>query len=220
MLDDGFVAVCTDGSAEIHALVGGIAGYGVYSEGGISISAPLPADFRQTINTAELYGAIQALRSTSAGRVVICTDSSYVYLGATGATFGWKARGWLNSAELNVPNVAVWEELLQESEKQGRTIRLVKLPSHLGIDGNSQADLLTNEGRLANPLNPPHQQNAQHGESIRGPPQKRRKTESGPSPCRIEFLSTGHTATLLQSLGLEVMCDLPLGHGDAQEWGT
>ena len=51
------------------------------------------------------------------------------------------------------------------------------------------------------------------------PPQKRRKTESGPSPCRTEFLSAGDTATLLQSLGLEVMCDLLLGHGDAQELG-
>ena len=61
----GFVVVNTDGSADIHALVGGIAGYGVYSECGVSISAPHPADFRQTINRAEMYGAIQALRFTS-----------------------------------------------------------------------------------------------------------------------------------------------------------
>ena len=104
-------------------------------------------------------------------------------------------------------------------DKQGRTIQWVKVPSHVGIEGNSQADLLANEGRLANPLNPPHQQNPQHGDSIRGPPRKRRKIEFGSSPCRTEFLSAGDTATLLQSLGLEVMCDLPLGHGDAQELG-
>ena len=53
LLDDGFLVVDTDGSAEIHAIVG-IAGYGVSSECGISISAPLPADFCHTINTAEL----------------------------------------------------------------------------------------------------------------------------------------------------------------------
>ena len=69
---DGFVVMHTDGSAEIHAIVGSIAGYGVYSECGISISAPLPADFHQTIHTAERYGATQALRSTSAARVAIC----------------------------------------------------------------------------------------------------------------------------------------------------
>ena len=75
---------------------------------------PLPADFCQTVDTAERYGAIQALRSTSAAWVAICTDSSYVYLGATGAALRWKVRGWLNLAGMKVPNVALWEELLQE----------------------------------------------------------------------------------------------------------
>ena len=114
---------------------------------------PFPANFRRTINTAELYGAIQALRSTSAARVAVCTDSTCVYLGATGAAFRWKARGWLNSAGSKVPDVALWEELLQE--KQGRTIQWVKVPSHVGIEGNSQADLLANDGRLAS-LGLPH----------------------------------------------------------------
>ena len=184
MLDDGFVVVYTDGSAEIHASVGGIAGFGVYSECGISISATLPADFRQTIHIAELYGAIQALRSTSAARVAVCTDSSYVSPSATGAAFRWKARGWLNSAGTNVPNVALWEELLQELEKQGRTIQWVKVPSHVGIEGNSQIDLLANEGRLANPLYPPKQQTTQHGESVRGPPKRDGKLNLGPPHAR------------------------------------
>ena len=37
------------------------------------------------------------------------------------------------------------------------------------------------------------------------------------SPCRTEFLSANDAAILLQSLGLEVMRDLPPDHGNISE---
>jgi len=60
----GFLVVYTAGSAETLPKIGGVAGYGVYSECGGSISPFLPTNQPQTVTTAELFAAIQALGST------------------------------------------------------------------------------------------------------------------------------------------------------------
>ena len=109
---EGFHVIYTDSSAEILPGIGGVAGYGVYSEGGLSISAFLPTDQRQTVNTAELFATIQALRSTGSSNSAICTDSSYVYGGASGSARRWKVRGWKNTKGVIALNVGLWDSLL------------------------------------------------------------------------------------------------------------
>ena len=99
-------------------LLSDIAGYGVYSDCGIFISAPVP--------TAELTAAIESLQVAGATQVAICTDSSYIRLGATGAPRCWKVRGWIGSIGAQVSNVALWEELLVGFEKPGRAIEWAK----------------------------------------------------------------------------------------------
>ena len=89
-------------------------------------------------------------------------DSSYVHLGATGAARRWDVRSWVGSAGTRVSNVTLWEELLVEPDKPGRPIVWVKIPSHVGIQGNTQAELPANAGRLASPLYP----SRQHGPNI------------------------------------------------------
>ena len=62
--------------------VGGIAGYGAHSEIGLPMSAFWPIDLCQTMNTAELFAAIQAFSATASTKVAICTDFPWVYSGS------------------------------------------------------------------------------------------------------------------------------------------
>ena len=122
----------------------------------ISCSAPMPPEARQTNTAAELAAALKALQLLPRGKVAICTDSEYVFKAAKGAAKRWKARGWVGSAGL-VSNVPLWEALLSELDSPDRLIEWVKVPSHVSITGNEEADSLANNGRLANLLNPgPH----------------------------------------------------------------
>ena len=52
-----------------------------------------------------------------------------------------------------VSNVAPWEQLAVKLDKPGRTVEWVKLPSHVGTEGNAQADLLANVLTLFIPYN-------------------------------------------------------------------
>ena len=79
------------------------------------------------------------------------------------------------------------------------------MPSHVGIEGNPQAELLATKGGLANPLNLIMQQNSLRGEPHGQAPRKIRKFETGHLSNQKELLSASDTAILLQSPGLEVM---------------
>ena len=117
--------IFADGSAEKHPTVGGTAGYGVYSERGMAISAHVPIDQRQTNRTAGLssIGGLQATDATDVG--------GHVHLGATGAARRWKVRGWVGPAGTRVSNGTLRVELLVELDNPGRTIVWVEIPSHV-----------------------------------------------------------------------------------------
>jgi len=115
----GFLVICTDDSAEILPRIGGIAGYGVYSECGLFISAFLPTNQCQIVNTAELFAAIQTLGFTDSAKIAICTDASYEELRSARR---WKVRGWKNTKGAVVPNTALWEALIDELDRQGRLV--------------------------------------------------------------------------------------------------
>ena len=78
-------------------------------------------------------------------------DSEYVRKGAQGAALRWQARGWVGSAG-PVSNVQLRKELLQHLDSTFQDILWVKVPSHVNVEGNEQADTLANNGRLSNPL--------------------------------------------------------------------
>ena len=133
--------------------VGRVAGYGIYAHPDISISAYVPVHFRQTNNTAELLAVVRALQILSFGKVAICTDSEYVFLGATGAARRWKLRGWTGSSG-PVSNVPLWELLLDTLSAHTGSIKFIKVPSHVDILGNNEADRLAEQGRLSHPRCP------------------------------------------------------------------
>ena len=198
----GYTIVFTDGSSKKFSGVGWVGGFGVYSSSLISCSAPLPPEARQTINAAELAAAVKALQLLPGGKVAICTDSDYVFKGAKGAAKRPKARGWVGSAGA-VSNVPLWEALLSELDLPDRLIERVKVPSHVSITGNEEADSLANNGRLANVSNPGSHTPMGRAERVFTTPRSRPSVRKCRTPVHPPSVSP-HDTTLspaLQTLG-------------------
>ena len=145
--------VYTDGSSAVEGHAGRLARYGIFCEKQTSIAAFVPDEYRQTNNSAELLAVIRALRIFSTGDIAICTDSQYVVLGATGAAHRWRLRGWIGSCG-PVSNVPLWEQLLAALDENPRTVHWVKVPLHVTIEGNNEADRLADQGRQLHPRFP------------------------------------------------------------------
>ena len=151
--NEGYRLVFTDGSSELVSGIGRVAGYGIFSSDLLSVSAYVPVHLRQTNNTAELFAVLRAIQLLPPGRYAFCSDSSDVILGASGAARRWKLRGWTGSSG-PVSNVEIWEQLLHELSQPDKTIKWVKVPSHVTVEGNNEADRLADLGRLSSPLHP------------------------------------------------------------------
>ena len=117
---------------------GFVGGYGIYSKGNLAISAYLTTHLRQTNNIAEIYAALQTLKLFSTGKVAVCTDSSLVLLGATRRAKKWALKNWVGSRG-PLSNIKLWKELLTEIEFPHCTVKWIKVPSHVGIQGNEEA---------------------------------------------------------------------------------
>ena len=126
-------------------------GYGIYVDGLLSIGVHLPPSMRQNNNTAEIFAAVQALKAFPEGKVAICTDSALVFLGATGKARKWALNNWVGSRG-PLSNVGLWTDLLSELELHQGEVTWVKIPLHVGIQGNEEADSLAERGRLSSPL--------------------------------------------------------------------
>ena len=159
--------------------MGRLGGYRVYSQDGQSIAEHMPIGMKQTNNAAELMAALCALRLHTHGKVTICSDSEYVLLGVRGAAKRWKVKGWMGSCG-PVSNVPIWEEVLQELDRNERELVWIKFPSHVTVDGNNEADRLASVGLHSHPLYPfnptPHKEATQF--CTPPPPLKRSKVEA------------------------------------------
>ena len=151
--DQNVPLIFTDGSSAMEEGIGRLADYGIYLAGEVAISAHMPTTLRQTNNHAELMAALRMLEIFTTGNIAIGTDSQYVILGATGAARLWKLRGWKRSCD-PVSNLSLWEQPLLELDRPGRTVHWIKVPSHVHIDGNNEADRLAEQGRMSHPKFP------------------------------------------------------------------
>eukprot|EP00670_Eutreptiella_braarudii_P017476 CAMPEP_0174349448 /NCGR_PEP_ID=MMETSP0811_2-20130205/6181_1 /TAXON_ID=73025 ORGANISM="Eutreptiella gymnastica-like, Strain CCMP1594" /NCGR_SAMPLE_ID=MMETSP0811_2 /ASSEMBLY_ACC=CAM_ASM_000667 /LENGTH=305 /DNA_ID=CAMNT_0015476833 /DNA_START=215 /DNA_END=1132 /DNA_ORIENTATION=+ len=218
----GFILVFTDGSSEKFEGVGRLGGYGVYSDQGVALSSHMPLEMKQTNNAAELMAALRALQMHPVGKIAICSDSEYVLLGVKGAAKRWKIKGWVGSCG-PVSNVPIWEMILTELEREGRELVWIKVPSHVTVEGNNEADRLASVGLHVHPLYP--FSNTPHKEAFvpctPQPPVKRARTaHHTPVPPhvsqRIDFsvaspgyisLYSDKAQAILQSFQLEAMSD-------------
>ena len=84
-------------------------------------------------------------------RLLVITDSQYVYDGLNGAAFRWRAAGWVGQSG-PMCNVDLWITLLDLVDTALPTIRWLRVPSHTDIPGNERADGLAEEGGVSSPL--------------------------------------------------------------------
>ena len=221
-VEQGFTLVFTDGSSEKFDEVGRLGGYGVFSQDGQSIAEHMPIGMKQTNNAAELMAALRALQLHTTGKVTICSDSEYVLLRVCGAAKRWKVKGWVGSCG-PVSNVPIWEEVLLELDRNKREFVWIKVPSHVTVEGNNEADRLASIGLHSHPLYPfnpaPHKEATHFGTPP--PPLKRSKIEactpsaldvskaidfSVASPSAVP-LHSARGESILQSVQLEALSD-------------
>ncbi|MDE2218402.1 MAG: ribonuclease HI, partial [Patescibacteria group bacterium] len=97
-----------------------------------------------TNNRMELTGAISALsfvsknNFTTAEKILIHTDSSYVINGITKWVYGWRKNNWQTSQKEDVVNRDLWEELF--SLVAGKKIEWKYVAGHSGTPGNERCD--------------------------------------------------------------------------------
>ena len=97
-----------------------------------------------TNNRMELMGSIAALQALkNPCQVVLWTDSQYVKKGISEWLKGWKAKGWLTSANQPVKNKDLWQVLDEQAARHQVEWRWVK--GHAGHYGNEVADQLANQ---------------------------------------------------------------------------
>ena len=84
-------------------------------------------------------------------KIVIATDSEYVYKGVNTWSHKWKQKGWVNSQE-PIENLDLCIILSAAIDMCDATLEWLWCPSHTGIEGNENADQLAEKGRLSSPL--------------------------------------------------------------------
>ena len=131
------------------------AGYGVwYGDGSHrNYHSAIVAHEHQSISRAELRGVRHALLHRRLGeRVVVVMDSEYVYKGIVEWSLKWRRHVWECSTR-EVGHADLWEQILWLWEEGGDHVQLRRVPSHLAVRGNEQADSLAEMGRALHPNN-------------------------------------------------------------------
>ena len=59
---------------------------------------------------------------------------------------GWERRGWKTKAGKQVENEVLWKEIKAAMEGQTGSTKVIKVPSHVDIEGNERADDMAKEG--------------------------------------------------------------------------
>ena len=150
----GWTVAYTDGSAKT---VRGWAqvGFGVWFHRGSprNHSAHVPISERQSVSRGELRGVLHAVLARRPGeRLAVVMDSEYAFKGIMEWSPKWRRHGWRTSSG-EVGHRDLWETILWERERAGDELQIHWIPSHLGVQGNEEADALAEAGRMSHPNN-------------------------------------------------------------------
>ena len=150
----GYVLVFSNGSSEHFDSVGWVGGYGIFVDVGVEVFDFMPLHMKRTVNLAELLAAVTAMKLHAGhDKVALFADSAYVLLGAKGAARQWKLNGWKGSSR-PVSNVKLWQELLDYLDNTFQRMKWVKVPSHVNVRRNEEANTVANQGSVNNPMYP------------------------------------------------------------------
>ena len=72
-------------------------------------------------------------------RLAVVMDSEYVFKGIMEWSPKWRRHGW-RTASGEVGHKDLWETILWERERAGDELQIHWIPSHLGVQGNDEAD--------------------------------------------------------------------------------
>ncbi len=136
------IKLYSDGACSGNPGPGGFAAILVYGE---KEKVIVGGDKATTNNRMELSAVIEglfALKESCA--VTVVTDSKYVVDAVSkGWLYGWKKKGWRNSANKPTPNVDLWEKLLPLLKQHQITFEWIK--GHSGHPYNERCDVLAVE---------------------------------------------------------------------------
>ena len=185
----GVVRAWTDGSEQKGLDGRPYAGYGVwFGHGHVLNVAEKLIGLVQTNNRAEMTAVLHVLKVVPIGAdLQICTDSQLVVDAILYWIVGWERRGWKTKAGQQVENEDLWREIKAAVEERTGDTKVIKVPSHVDIEGNEMADELADKGVK------------KHGKKMRGEKEqevaevareKRRKRQEVEETNTVEFKST------------------------------
>ena len=90
---------------------------------------------------------------------------------------------------------SMWEMLLTELQRKGREIIWIKVPSHVTIEGNDEADSLAAVGLHAHPVHPFHQTPRKEAMLTKPPPPQLKRARK--DPCTLWLWTFLRESTLL-----------------------
>lgn len=141
---EGALVIYTDGACSGNP---GPGGWGAVLYHGKRSKELFGGEKDTTNNRMELMGAIKALEAVKPsfkGPVILFTDSTYVLKGITEWIHGWKKRGWKKGDKKPVVNKDLWQIL--DELNAARNIRWEWVKGHSGDAGNEKADELARRG--------------------------------------------------------------------------
>ncbi|MDE1975781.1 MAG: ribonuclease HI [Elusimicrobia bacterium] len=133
----------TDGACSGNPGPGGWAAILAWPHGRVTELAG--GEAKTTNNRMEMRSAIAVLRAAAefSGALEVRADSTYVITGITSWIFGWKRKGWKNSAGDPVLNRDLWEEMDALVSSRGRQrLSWRHVRGHSGVPGNERCDEL------------------------------------------------------------------------------
>lgn len=141
---DGALVIYTDGACSGNP---GPGGWGVVMYHGGKTKELCGGERDTTNNRMEMMAtikAIEAIKPTYSGPIVLFTDSTYVLKGITEWIHGWKKRGWKKADKKPVVNADLWKQL--DRLNAARDINWQWVKGHSGDAGNEKADELARQG--------------------------------------------------------------------------
>jgi len=135
------IEIFTDGACKGNP---GPGGWGVILRYQQTVKKLYGAEKDTTNNRMELTAVIQGLNALkSSCKVVVYTDSKYVYNGMLTWVRRWEKNGWKNSKKEPVKNVDLWQNLDRIAHQH--KVRWVWVKGHAGHPENEEADALANQ---------------------------------------------------------------------------
>ena len=122
----------------------------MHAEQPLTHAYPVPRECRQTNNGAELYAVYFVLTDlipvVNHDKVLIVTDSEYVFKGALGGAHKWRRHALHGASGLGADSW-LWSKVSALNECVPVDLKWLHVPSHVGICGNEKANTLAEQRR-------------------------------------------------------------------------